>query len=455
MNGTASTDAKGMWTPAARGRGATILEPMNFIRRQAEFMLSSARFNVAPCGRRSGKTAIAKRRSRRKALTWQGNPGDRVLCLAPTHQQSKAIFWPDMKRLFPKVFRLRPPSESDLTIELLNGVIVQVTGFDKPERVEGPPIIHVHVDEFGNTKPGGFFENIFPALSETQGTADLTGVPEGCNHYKEVFDKALDDTSGMWRTHTWHTADVLPMYLGATIAAAEIAMAKERLDELTYKQEYEAEFITFSGRAYYGFTRAGNCKPLQYIPGRDLIFCFDFNVEPGIAVVLQEQEIGTCCIGEVYIPKNSNTPAVCRKLIADWAGKHTGRVLLYGDATGGARGTAKVDGSDWDLITRELRTVGHWSLGNRVSDSNPKERARVNAMNSRICNTAGKRQLWCDPTKCPWLVKDLENVTLLEGGSGEIDKQRDSLLTHSSDALGYYVVRAWPIQPHIVKTTSL
>ena len=46
----------------------------------------------------------------------------------------------------------------------------------------------------------------------------------------------------------------------------------------------------------------------------------------------------------------------CKKLIADWE-NHKGRVVCYGDATGGAGGSAKVKGSDWDLIKEELHPV--------------------------------------------------------------------------------------------------
>ena len=43
------------------------------------------------------------------------------------------------------------------------------------------------------------------------------------------------------------------------------------------------------------------------------------------------------------------------------------------------------------------------------------------------------------------MVKDIEGVRVLEGGSGEIDKKSDPKLTHLSDALGYYVVKKHPV----------
>ena len=50
-----------------------------------------------------------------------------------------------------------------------------------------------------------------------------------------------------------------------------------------------------------------------------------------------------------------------------------------------------------------------------------------------------------DPGKAPHVVDDLEGVRTLEGGSGEIDKKKDSELTHISDGLGYYIEKQFPI----------
>ena len=165
--------------------------------------------------------------------------------------------------------------------------------------------------------------------------------------------------------------------------------------------------------------------------------------------------VGTGVIGEVHIPRNSNTPAVCRKIATDF-GTHRGPVRCYGDATGGARGSAKVQGSDWDLIKAELRPVFGDRLSFRVPSHNPPERSRVNAVNSRLL--AGDKttiRLMVDGKKAPYVAKDLEGVRLLEGGSGEIDKKATPSLTHVSDALGYYVEKEFPTAKRTATTEPL
>jgi hypothetical protein len=120
-------------------------------------------------------------------------------------------------------------------------------------------------------------------------------------------------------------------------------------------------------------------------------------------------------------------------------------VLCYGDATGGARGSAKVRGSDWDLVEEELRGVFPGGFRLRVPRANPSERARVNAVNSRLQSGDGTVRMMVDPQHCPHLVKDLEGVQTLKGGSGEIDKRASDELTHISDGTGYYVARVFPV----------
>jgi len=334
----------------------------------------------------------------------------------------------------------------------VNGTEFHVEGLDRPERIEGSPWDGCVVDEIANCKDTAWPLNIRPALSDRMGWADLIGVPEGRNHYYDLNQMALAEmrekgAASDWASHHWTSEEVLPLFG----RGAEIDAAKRDLDELSYEQEYRASFISFEGRAYYPFSQQEHVARLKYDPNQPIGFCFDFNVSPGVAVVVQEQIlpngiIGTGCIGEVYIPRNSNTPAVCRKLVHDWGSTHRGRVTCYGDATGGSQGTAKVEGSDWTLIARELRPTFGERLYFDLPRANPPERDRVNAVNSRLKSRSGVVRMMVDGKSCPYTVKDLDGVRLLKGGSGEIDKKIDPMLTHLTDGLGYYVHQLWPVK---------
>lgn len=424
---------------------------------QDQFFNARERFLVAVAGRRSGKTEIAKRRLVRSALAFSTFPGKFIAC-APTRDQAKRIYWDDIKALVPKSL-IVDVSETELMLRLVTGTRLGVVGMDKPERAEGEPIDGVILDEFADMKPRAFQASVRPALSTVgrPGWAIFIGKPKGRNHFYQLWNKARSQSDPSWRAFHWRSSTV--------IDPEEDAAARRDLDPLTYAQEYDADFVNFEGRIYYPFEAAVHANErLPYHDEADLVFAFDFNVAPGIAVVCQEHRYDgtnpkvageiTAVIGEVWIPQNSNTPAVCRKLAADW-GRHKGHVYLYGDATGGSRGSAKVLGSDWDLIEAELRPVFGSRLHLRVPRANPHERVRVNAMNSRMLTADGRIRMLVDPARAPHVVEDLEGVVALEGGSGEIDKSSYPMLTHVSDALGYYVERRHPIVEHVVTSEDI
>jgi hypothetical protein len=412
--------------------------------KQQRFLQSRHRFHVVPAGRRSGKTEIAKRRIVTKALECPHADG-RFIASAPTYNQAKRIYWKDLKRLVPDEFKDGRPSESELTIRLVNGAEIIVMGMEVPERVEGPPVDHVLLDEYGNMKEKVWKEHVRPALSDRNGTADLIGVPEGRNHYYDTFRIAEADDTGEWVALTWPSSDILP--------EAEIKAAKRDLDQLTYQQEYEASFVDFKGRVYYSFAATIHAvRKLKYDPDMPLVFCFDFNVAPGVAAVAQEFPEHTGIISEVYVPDNSNTPIVCRKLIADWK-HHTNRIYCYGDPSGGQRGTAKVKGNDWDLIKEYLRAEFGDRVLFKVPKSPPRERVRVNAVNSRLMSMDGEVRLLVDPS-CQWTIRDFEGVRIKEGSAGEIDKDHDKKLTHLTDAIGYYIERKHPVVKNVVTSSQ-
>lgn len=422
---------------------------LRYVEAQHRFVMSPHRFNVVPAGRRSGKTERVKRKLARKALAaWRLAHGftGRFFAGAPTRAQAKRIFWNDLKELTAPWWR-RAPSESELTIFLPFAEIV-VLGLDAPQRIEGAPWDGGVLDEYADMKPNVWSDHVRPALADRRGWCDFTGVPEGRNHYYDLAQKAQaqmmeEGARSDWGFFTWFSSEVLP--------PDEIEANRRDLDTLVFQQEFEASFVNFTGRAYYAFTDA-NKAPVRrlYRPDQPLVLCYDFNVAPGVAAIVQEVIVpdglhrATAVIGEVWIPNNSNTEAVNRKIVEDWKA-HEGRVMVYGDASGGARRTSSTAGSDWDLVRRDLRAAFGARVSFHVPEANPTERSRVNAVNTRLCNALGMRRLLVDPQHAPHVVRDLEGVRTLEGGSGELDKKHTPQLTHISDALGYYVVREFPV----------
>ena len=513
----------------------------------------------------SGKTEFAKRFTLLKALKGSSFPNARYFLAAPTRAQAKDIYWADLKKYSP-LSLVSDKSETELFMEYVNGSRIYVRGMDKPERIEGTPWDGGVLDEFANMKSKAWLENVRPALADRRGWCWLIGVPEGRNHYYDIYKDALADETGEWGVYSWISADILD--------PDEIAQIKLKYDELTYRQEYEGchlpgtkvrmwngsekeivdispgdiltsfqngkitkttvlksewtgkkemlkvmtedsqefiaskyhkmrvdgkvvtlndcgyvdvvnenrvhklkivskqvigiqncrnitvdspdssyilangfdnynSFVNFAGSAYYNFSDKTHYTKVGYNPNIPLHLCFDFNISPGIAVAVQEvpqQEVHnitvpdatpnvSVAVGEVHIPRNSNTEIVSNRLVNDYA-NHKSSIFVYGDATGGAGGTTKLLGSDWDIVQRILKSKFGNAVQMRVPRSNPRERIRVNSVNSRLKSVSGFRGLMVNAHKCPNLVKDFEGVQTVEGGSGEIDKKKTPELTH-------------------------
>ena len=428
---------------------------------QLRYIRSEKRFIIAPAGRRSGKTEIAKRKLFQRVFRATGDFKRRYICAAPTHDQAKLIYWDDLKALF-RGFIVKK-SETERSLELVNGATIHVAGMDKPERAEGSPLDGIILDEFANMKSHVWPKHVRPALDtrDRPGWAIIPSVPEGRNHYFQIYEAARREIAergaeSEWAIFHWFSADIMD--------PKAVEQARRDLDELTFQQEYEGSFVNYSGLAYYQFNRNIHAaERIQYTPRRPLIFCFDFNTEPRVAVVAQIQDYRfleplhrpeiprsvLAIIGEVHVAAASNTEIVCRRLIKDWGPEgqnHVGPVYLYGDATGGAKKTTSVAGSDWDIIRRELGAISSWEIVSRVKRSNPEERPRVNAVNSAL-----KRNfVLIDPVKASHVVDDFESVVVVPGGSGEILKKAGDPHTHMTDAVGYLIEAEWPV---VSKTT--
>ncbi len=410
----------------------------------------STRFCIIPSGRRSGKTELAgKRRLVARAVRGVDSPNPRYFAGAPTRDQAKRIYWKDLKLLSsPWHNPYKPPSESMLIIYLQGDREIHVVGMDKPSRIEGSHWDGGILDEYGNMKKETWLEHVRPALS-TPGRppawCDFVGVPEGRNHYYNLHEKARMEikergNKSDWGIYHWLSEDILPK--------EEILAAKRDLDDITYNQEYCGSFESPFGRIYYSFDDNVHGRKLEYYNYGDLHLCFDFNVSPGVAIALQEFELNgrtvDGVVGEVHIPKNSNTHRVSRKILEKY-GKHKGDVYLYGDSTGGAKHSSSNGKTDWIIIEDILKPAFGKRMKNRVKNVNPRVKDRINSLNSRLMNTLGEVHLYIDPINAKETIRDFENTLVLDGSAGEVDKSNKEH-SHLTDSLGYCIYSRYPLK---------
>lgn len=370
-----------------------------------------------------------------------------MLLCAPTREQAKRLHWKKTKALIPDKYvrryngRTKMISETELTLTVdHNGLQFAVVGLDKPERAEGDAVSHVLMDEVADMKPMAWAQSIRPSLSTEgrEGSADFIGKPRGKGFYWQLWTKAK--TRPGWARFKWKSSVVL--------SQSELLAARDELSEKEFEQEYEAEFVSFEGMAYYPFDEDVHAAiPLEYDPDAPLDLCFDFNVEPGTATVVQNQSIGKmgyelpgvflnevdCVLDEVWIPENSNTRKVCRQILKRWSHHGKRPVRLFGDWNGGSRKTSATEGTDWEQIKDLLGKVfTNMTLMIKPPTS---EVDRINALNARLLSHSDRSAMLIDPQTAPHTIVDFQTVTRLP--DGQLDK-RDAmkLYTHLTDGLG-------------------
>jgi hypothetical protein len=432
---------------------------------QATVFSSDQRFRVLVAGRRFGKTYLARVELCQAASV----PGSLAWYVAPTIKQAKRIAWKPLKEMT-RPYWAAKPNETDLRIELVWGGTICVRGADNYDSLRGDGLDFLVLDEFASMAREAWTEVLRPALADKQGRALFIGTPHGHNHFYDLYEAAQGRPQ--WATFQFTTEQ------GGNVAPEELESAAHEMDERTYRQEFQARFENLGvGRAYYGFERERNVRPLVYNPRVPLFWALDFNNNPLCSVIGQIANGRVHILDELILP-DSNTPAACEEFLERSRKWTTGpelpdlpadsgeqaeelhaeltrqfqprliNVYIYGDATGNQARTS-ASRTDWQIIKNFFgRYPDLYQAGFRVPSANPPVKDRVNCVNAVLHNHAGQHRLLIHPA-CKHLIRDLEQVCWKADPHGnllaDLDKS-DPMRTHVSDALGYCLAREFPMR---------
>jgi len=219
---------------------------------------------------------------------------------------------------------------------------------------------------------------------------------------------------------------------------------QESYDERFFRQEVLGAYLSLSGGTVYSsFARAENVKEVSRDQRLPLLWALDFNVDPMSSLVAQIVGGKVLVLDEIVV-RNGTTMEACEEFLKrypeHWAGVH-----IYGDASGNQRQTTGA--TDYEMIREYFQAHSGMTLQYHVPRANPSVRERINLTNAKLRSATGEVGLLVDP-KCKELIKDLEQVTY-KADSNAIDKERDRMRTHLSDALGYLLWQECRMLPRI------
>jgi hypothetical protein len=385
---------------------------------QTKIFDDTSRFRVVVAGRRFGKTFLSTAELLNRALIAKDQ---NVWYVAPTYKAAKEIAWEMLISQIPPEY-IAKTNETALTLSLLNGSTISLKGAEKPDNLRGRSLDFVVLDEFADMRPQAWYEVLRPSLSDRIGSAVFIGTPKGRNHFYDLYGKGVDGDDG-WRSYQYTTIQ------GGNVAPSEIESAKADLDERTFQQEYEAQFVNYSGIIYYGFKREESVK--RHDGDRSVIHVgMDFNLDP-MSAVLMTRKGDTLHIFDEIVMFGSNTDEMVAELRERYG---NGTIVIYPDPASRQRKTSAGGRTDLSILQNAGFEV-------RVRNSHAAVRDRINAVNSRLLSNDGQRRLYVDP-KCKKVIESLERHTYKEGTS---QPEKDGF-DHMNDALGYAVEYLFPIR---------
>lgn len=390
---------------------------------QQQIAEDTHRFKVVIAGRRFGKTHLAIRQ-----LCWEARlPNKEVWYVAPTYKQAKLIVWRKLKNKLQDLRWIRKSNESELSIELKNGSRISLKGADNEDSLRGVGLNYIILDEFADIDPEAWYEVLRPTLADTQGSAMFIGTPKGVANWSYDLYQYELEFGETWKSFQFTTID------GGNVKPEEIEAARRDLDERTFRQEFLATFETYAGRIYYAFERKENVIDGVLEP-RDLDVLYigmDFNIDPMSAVIAIRKGDTLCVIDEIRM-YSSNTQETVEEIRSRYP---KSKIWVYPDPAARQRKTSAGGSTDLTILQNAGFIV-------KCPTSHTPVRDRINAVNSRLCDSTGKRHLFITP-KCKYTIEGLERHTYKEGTT---QPDKDSGYDHMMDALGYMVDYLFPVK---------
>lgn len=261
---------------------------------QRAIVTHPARYKVAACGRRFGKTMLAL-----YWLTTRDNGsaigGKRVAWFAPTNKLLMEV-WEEAERTLRPV--TRKSNRQTMRIELVTGGVIDFWTLEDKDAGRGRRYHRIVIDEAAHARylKEAWERAISPTLTDYRGEAWFISTPNGLNFFYDLFCRGDNPEYPDWISFQ------MPTMSNPYIAPEEIEERRRELPELVFRQEYLAEFVTFGG----GLIKPemlvmGECQPhLRPVLGVDLAISERDGADyTAIVAMAREPESGIVYVKEV------------------------------------------------------------------------------------------------------------------------------------------------------------
>jgi PBSX family phage terminase large subunit len=382
---------------------------------QLKVSSSKARFRVLISGRRFGKTYLAVT----EMMKYASQPNKRIWYVAPTFKMAKDICWSALKEMLNMFNWIEDINETTMTITIRqSNSTISLKGADNYDSLRGTGLDFLILDEFADIDKRTWFEVLRASIADRLGHVLMCGTPKGYGNWSyEMYLKGKQD-------HDWESFQFTTIQ-GGMVAKSEVEQAKQDLDQRTFRQEFEGTFENYAGSIYYNFHPVESVVQREIDWTKPLHIGMDFNVSPMSACVAQIEKEKIYIVDEVVI-YGSNTDEMCDEL-KDRYGTRM-KIFIYPDPASRQRKTSAGGRTDLSILQNAGFEV-------KVKHRHPAVRDRINAVNSKLKDSNGKRYIFVS-NSCKIVIKGLTRQTYKEDTN--IPNKEDGF-DHMNDALGYMI----------------
>ena len=161
--------------------------------------------------------------------------------VSPTYKMSD-VGWRPLRQIANRIPGVEV-SLVDRRVTFPSGGSVTVRSADNPNSLRGEGLDFLVMDECAYITEDAWVEALRPALSDRKGRALFISTPKGRNWFWKAFQRGQEQ-GGEWFSYQMPTSD------NPFIDPLEIEAAREMLPELTFEQEYLAQFLESAGTVF-------------------------------------------------------------------------------------------------------------------------------------------------------------------------------------------------------------
>jgi hypothetical protein len=258
--------------------------------RQWLYHNSTARFKIACCGRRFGKSSMAARDLEPELHV----PNRRYWIVGPTYDLGEKEFryiWQDLivKKRYGRDKRVKKAynkRSGEMFIEFPWQTRLEVRSATHPETLVGDGLHGVIMSEAAKHKRETWEQYIRPSLADFRGWATFVTTPEGFNWFYDLWmlgisqEEMLKDFQS-WRFPSWDNPYVYP----SGRDDSEIKLIEATTAPEWFMQEFGAEFGAFMGKIYGEFDPTLHIKKHTFNPAWPNYIAFDWGFTNPLAAI--------------------------------------------------------------------------------------------------------------------------------------------------------------------------